>query len=131
VGGFLHLFEASPDGPLPFAVEFRRALAHGPGPRHIIASFPMTDLGDPLVYSYQAAHPNLLLPRGRYFALFTTQQAGDAGGDLSVAFDAAGPYYTAGLGSAGVVDASNGTGMSLGDAYPFSARIQGFQISAG
>src|SRR3954453_11071374 len=63
----------------PLIVEIRPANAGRPDPHVLIASFPLTDDGDPLLVSYESVHPNVSLPAGSYFALFAPANAADAG----------------------------------------------------
>ena len=83
----------------PLIVEIRPANAGRPDPRVVIASFALTDHGDPLLVSYESVHPNVLLPAGTYFALFAPGNPADAGFILGGTND-----YQAGLLRAGTVD---------------------------
>src|SRR3954447_11728714 len=83
----------------PLIVEIRPANAGRPDPHVVIASFPLTDDGDPLLVSYESVHPNVSLPAGSYFALFAPANAADAGFILGTTND-----YQASRLDAGTVD---------------------------
>jgi hypothetical protein len=67
-------------GPPPLTAEIRRAVGGAPDPSNVIASFPLSDDGDPQLISYESAKPDLLLQPGSYFALFSAQRPEDRGG---------------------------------------------------
>jgi hypothetical protein len=124
IGGFVNncreIVDAVPACPnrLPLVVEIRPANAGRPDPHVVIASFPLTDDGDPLLLSYETVHPNVLLPAGTYFALFAPANAADAGYILGATSD-----YQAGLLSAGTVDP--GASADVLPGYPLAVRIMG------
>jgi hypothetical protein len=78
IGGFVNEFSATS---LPISVQIRPSTAGGiPHPSKVLATFVISNDGDPLVYSYESASTNLVLKPKTYFALFTAQA--DPGGVL-------------------------------------------------
>jgi hypothetical protein len=89
---------------LPIVVQIRRSLNGAPDPRFLIAATPLSSSNDPLTYSFESADfDDVVLEPGTYFAIFSTQQAGDGGALLGVANSGA---YVAGLTTIGFVSSS-------------------------
>jgi hypothetical protein len=90
----------------PFVVQIRPALDGVPHPDVVLATFELSDDGDPLLVSFESASMNLMLPAGTYFALFSPQQPQDSGFLMNSAQD---PFeYRSDLVPLGVV-AESGT----------------------
>jgi hypothetical protein len=96
IGGFVNdcpsINQGVPDcpGALPLTVQIRPSNAVGiPSPTaggvphltKVLATFVLSDDGNPLLFSYESASTNLILKEGTYFALFAPQ-ADDQGGSL-------------------------------------------------
>lgn len=86
VGGFVNncdsILSGVPQCPntRPFVVQIRRSVNGAPDPRLVVAAAPLTHDNDPLVISFESARfDDIPLEAGTYFAIFTPQQAGDAG----------------------------------------------------
>jgi hypothetical protein len=86
VGGFVNncdsILSGVPQCPntRPFVVQIRRSVNGAPDPRLVVAAAPLTHDNDPLVVSFESARFDAIpLEAGTYFAIFTPQQAGDAG----------------------------------------------------
>ena len=93
-------------GAAPFAVQIRPATGGTPDPSIVLATFVLSNDGDPLIVSYESVAPNLTLPSGNYFALFVPQDAVDG----SLIGGASSPFnYQAELVTLGFLDPSSGT----------------------
>jgi hypothetical protein len=72
----------------PFTVQIRPATAAGlPDPNIVLATYRLTDDGDPLRVSFESASMHLSLRAGTYFALFGPLRSEDQGFLLSSAQD--------------------------------------------
>lgn len=92
--------------PPPFVVQIRAAINGVPDSSSIIASFALSNDGDPLLVSYESVQPNFLLAPGTYYALFAPQSA-DSGGYLLGT--ASSPFqYSSGLTNMGFLDVTTG-----------------------
>jgi hypothetical protein len=86
IGGFINArcrFPAPDDCPAPLSitVQIRPSVGGRPDFFRVLATFVLSDDGDPLVYSYESASMHLVLKQGTYFAMFAAQND-DYGGDL-------------------------------------------------
>jgi hypothetical protein len=92
--------------PPPLVVQIRASINGVPDPSSIIASFVLSDDGDPLQVSYESVQPNFVLAPGTYYALFAPQRA-DSGGQLLSS--ASLPFlYLPGLTKIGFLDVTTG-----------------------
>lgn len=105
--------------PPPFVVQIRAAINGVPDSSSIIASFVLSNDGDPFLVSYESARINFTLGPGTYYALFATQSA-DSGGFLLSG--ASSPFqYTAGTTKVGFLDVTTGNASAF--LYPVAVRI--------
>jgi PEP-CTERM motif len=72
-----------PAPPLPAVVDIHPDLNGVPNLATVIASFTLSNDGDPFLFSFESVAPNFLLGAGSYFALFNNQQPGVTGAVLS------------------------------------------------
>ena len=80
-----------------------------PHPTKVLATFVLSDDGDPLVFSYESVSTDFTLGPGTYFALFTAQA--DPGGVLLAAAQI--PFsYRAGTTTLGWLNPSTGQRFS-------------------
>ena len=112
IGGFVNNCISIVDGvpqcpsPPPFVVQIRAAINGVPDSSSIIASFALSNDGDPLLVSYESVQPNFVLAPGTFYALFATQSA-DSGGFLLGT--ASSPFqYSSGLTNMGFLDVTTG-----------------------
>lgn len=77
--GETHEFTAFCPDATAFVVDLHPARSGVPDPAVVLASFVLSDDRDPLVVSYESAHPHLRLPAGTYYAIFRPQQPQDVG----------------------------------------------------
>ena len=92
--------------PPPFVVQIRAAINGVPDSSSIIASFALSNDGDPLLVSYESVQPNFVLAAGTFYALFATQSADSGGGLLGTASS---PFqYSSGLTNMGFLDVTTG-----------------------
>src|SRR5689334_15098017 len=101
----------------PLIVQIRPSLNGVPNPSAVIASFALSFDNDPYTFSYESVKPNLTLPAGTYFVIFTTQTEEDIAGMLQTF-----PPYIAGTFPAGIVNLNTGE-SSFSDVATGAARI--------
>lgn len=105
--------------PPPFVVQIRPDKMGVPDKSTIIASFVLSNNGNPLLVTYESVHPNLLLNPGTYYALFATQSADSGGYMLGTALS---PFkYQAGSPTVGFLNVT--TGNASTGVVPIAARI--------
>lgn len=123
IGGFVNACSTAqyPVCPatLPLTVQIRPSLNGVPDPNTVIASFTLSDDGDPLIVSYESVAVDLTLQPGSYFALFSAQ-----GDDIGTLLHSASlPFnYEPGPINLGYIF-SGGSTSALGQRYAF--RILG------
>lgn len=106
IGGFVNNGVPENPSPPPFVVQIRAAINGVPDSSSIIASFALSNDGDPLLVSYESVQPNFVLAAGTFYALFATQSADSGGGLLGTASS---PFqYTSGLTNMGFLDVTTG-----------------------
>jgi hypothetical protein len=107
----------------PFLVQIRPALAGGPDPSTVLATFQLSNDANPLVISYESAAPMYTLDAGTYYALFVPQ-----GTDEGYILGNTSSGYRAGVPIVGTFNPV--TGSTSTEQVPTAVRILGTNSTA-
>jgi hypothetical protein len=102
----------------PFLAQIRPALAGGPDPSTVLATFQLSHDANPLVMSYESVAPNYTLDAGTYYALFVPQ-----GADQGYILGNTSSGYRAGVPVLGSLNPL--TGSTATEQVPAAVRILG------